>query len=245
MKETLRYQPIPREYENYSDEEKLMKTEAYFEHIKGLYGEIKEYGNVYRDKINQLLQKKASMGQIAEVMLEKKFEEICYNHYDFCCNMVLCQIAIKEEAMGLPVVYHNINTMEEAVNFMQQIVFYLRRLELDWEEEEAEELVLMLKEGQISYLCIAELICQRTTVRKLHTTTRVATLLNHCGMLKEAVMILIMVEQLLPYSGEKIMTIANALLELGQLRQAYEILLKYENPNNEIKELQQLLKERL
>lgn len=245
MKEALRYQPIPKEYVNYTDEEKINKTEAYFERIKEIYGEIKEYGNAYRERINRLLQSKASMGQIAEVMLEKKFEEICYNHYDFCCNMVLCQIAIKEEAMGLPVVFHNVENMEEAVTFMQRIVFYLRRLEFDWEEEAAEELVLMLKEGQISYLCIAELICQRTTVRKFHTATRVANFLNHCGMLKEAIMILVLVEQLLPYSEEKIMSIANALLELGQLRQAYEILLKYENPNIEIKELQQLLKERL
>ena len=51
-------------------------------------------------------------------------------------------------------------------------------------------------------------------------------------------MLVMRLEQMLPYSNRKVMSFAMLLLDMEEGRLAYEVLMKYQNPNEEIKQLQ-------
>ena len=64
-------------------------------------------------------------------------------------------------------------------------------------------------------------------------------------MRRDALFLIMYLEQKLPYGERKIMTFAMTLLELGEAQLAYEILLKFQNPDEEIIELQDALSKML
>lgn len=245
MIERLRFVPIPKEYGEFNREQAIKATEKYFDGISELYETIAAVGADYKIKINDLLAKGASIGKLADVMLEKEVQSLCYNEYEFCSFVVLCQIAMKEEAMGLPHILRNMKSITEACELMQKIVFGIRRVEFGWEDEKLEDFLGLIQREQISYICIADMLCQRTVINPLYAVCRIAKLLYAKKMEKDAAMLLVLADESLPYSDKKIMKFAEVFLDMDMPKQAYIILDKYQEPNEEIVEIQRLLGEKL
>lgn len=245
MAEKLRFAPIPEEYENFSREQVIKATEKYFDNISGIYEMIATVGASYKNKINGLLKNGAAVSELAEIMLEKDFEKLCYYEYECCSIVVLCQIAMKEDTIGLPHIFHNVQSITEACELMQKVIFGIRRVELGWEDEKLEDFLSLIQREQISYICIAEMLCQSTTIYPLYAADRIARLLYARGMKKEAAMILVLTEEAFPDSNKKNLLFAEAFLDMDMPKQAYLILNKYKKPNEEIVGLQRLLGEKL
>lgn len=243
MKKGTLIPPIPKEYLTYSDQEKIEKTEKYYQKIDDLYRRMDATEGDYTKRLNQLLQQDVDWKELFEILIEKEAQILCLYKYEFYVLKILCQIAEKEAAFKEPSVLQNVHSMEGAVLWYQKCVFLLRRFEFEWEEDA--ELLLLMQEKKLSYICLTEVICGEGIARKIHTICRVAQYLYLNGLTRDAVLLLMRMEQQLPYSERKIMTFAMTLLDLGERQLAYEILMKYQNPDKEIKELQTALSEML
>lgn len=243
MREGTLIPPMPKEYLAYSNKEKLEKTEKYYQKISDLYQRMDVSRNGYRERLDCILQNEVSLKEMKELFMEKEAQILCLYDYDFYILKLLWQIAETEENFHIPHIIQNIKSIEDAVYWYQRCVFLLRRFELDWEEDE--ELYVLVKENKVSYICLAELICGEGIVCKIHTAAWVAQYFYKNGLIKEAILFLMWLEKQLPYSERKIMQFTMTLLDWGERQLAYEILMKHQNPDQDIKELQTALREML
>ena len=232
--------PIPKEYMSYSGEEAIARTEENYEKIADMYKRVDDIADDYKKKIERLLQSGASAIQLCEVFQDKDARTLCRALNEFHEVRGLCRIAEEEEAFEELSVLQNFTTMDEAVQWLQLCFFVLRDFEFD--REASEELLLLVREKKLSYICLTELVLDKRIVRKIHTAERIAAYLYVNGQYREALLFLMRMEQKLPYSEKKIMAFAMALLNMGEHRLAYEVIMKFQNPNAEICQLQTELK---
>ena len=236
MKQEILIPPIPKEYISYSKREAIERTEEIYEEIEDMYEHVDIIQNDYKNKINHLLQSGVSAAQLGQVFKDKDAQTLCRALNDFHILRVLCRIAEEEEVFLEPCLLQNIHSMEDAVQWLQLCIFMLRDFEFD--KEVNEELFLHVKEKKLSYICLAEIVADSWIIQKIHTAERIAVYLYENGESREALLFLMRLEQMLPYSEQKIMTFAMILLDMGEYRLAYEVLMKYQNPNEEICQLQ-------
>lgn len=239
MRREMVMPPVPIEYSTYSAQQKIEKTKQYYEKIGGLYQRIDGFLSDYENRINNLLQDNASVDSVNAVLLEKNAQILCLYINEFSILKSICHIAKYEEEFNELSILQNCKTIKEAELWMQRCIFLLRRFEFDWEEDG--ELLELVEEKKISYICLAEILCMDHIVQKISVGSKVARYLYFNGLKREALLFLMQVENKLSYSEKKIMTFAMALLDMGERRLAYEVLLKYQNPNEEIKEMQEML----
>lgn len=232
--------PIPKEYIEYSKGEAIARTEEIYAEIDEMYKHVDVIRNDYKNKINHLLQTGASAVQLGEIFKDKDAQTLCRAFNDFHVLRILCRIAEEEEVFQEPCLLQNFHSMEEAVQWLQLCIFMLRDFEFD--REIHEEFLLQIKGKKLSYICLAEIVTDNWIVQKIHTAESVARFLYENGGYREALLFLMRLEQMLPYSEQKIMTFAMTLLDMGEHRLAYEVLIKYQNPNEEICQLQTELK---
>ena len=100
------------------------------------------------------------------------------------------------------------------------------------------ELVELVKQNEVSYICLSELIGEREVIQKVRTGCRIAEYMYKNGLSRQAVLFLMRLEQKLPYSERKIMQFTMTLLDMGEQQLAYEVLMKYQNPDEDVKNLQ-------
>lgn len=228
--------PVPKEYAFYTDNEKIEKTEAYYRKMDDIYGRVDTFEEAYKNRIEQLLQNEGKAADLTNVLKEKDAQLLCYCSYEFDIIRILCRIAEQEEIFKEPSVLRNVHTMEEAVSWRHKCVFLLRRFEFDWEE--TDELLMLVRERKISYICLAEMICENWIVQKVHVVDRIVRYLYENDQKREAMLLLMRLEKILPYSEKKVITFAMTLVDMGEFQLAHEVLLKFKNPNEDIKELQ-------
>lgn len=234
--------PVNEKYASCTEEEKREKTEKTFEEIKAYYEKIEAVESDYINRINSVLNTGAGAKEALAILGDTMGQMICYYRYRFHLFEILCHIAKQEEEHGEPVVFRNFHTIDEAYEWIQQCIFELRRVELGWEEESYGELLNHLKNNEISNICLAQLIGKCEIIRKLETADRMAKYMYKRGMEKKAVSFLMCLDNILPYSEEKIMTFTMTLLEINERRLAYKEILKFKEPNDEIREMQKVLK---
>ena len=236
MKQGILIPPIPKEYITYSEQEMIKRTESIYEEIDDLYKKVDVIEDKYREKTNRLLENKVGAASLCELMKEEDVKVLCRALNEFHVLKKISQIAEMEEVFSEPCVLQNFDTMEEAVSWLQLCIFTLRKFELDREYDD--ELLLLVKEKKVSYIYIAEIIRDSDIVQKIYTTEKVTRYLYENGQKREALLLVMRLEQMLTYSNRKIMSFAMLLLDMGEGRLAYEVLMKYQNPNEEIKQLQ-------
>lgn len=186
------------------------------------------------------MKKEVSASQLCKFFEEKDTQILCRALNEFHVFRLLCRIAEEEDEFHEPCLMQNFQTMEEAVDWLQLCIFCVRDFEFD--RETGSELVTLIKDKKMSYIFLAELITNNWIVQKIHTAERVALYLYENSQGREALLFLMRLEQMLPYSEEKIMIFAIALLNMGECRLAYEVLMKYQNPNEEIRQMQEELR---
>lgn len=243
MKNGILLSPNPKEYEKYTDRKKIIKTEELFERVERIKDNINQNKEVYRKRIDILLAKGTKAEEVAVILQEKMGYQLCNHESEFHAFKILCQIAEYEEKFKEPCVLQNFHNMEEAGNWLQQCVFELRRFEFGWED--GTEFLTLLQERKLSYICLADILCKCEIIRKYETAGRLACYLCGNGWKREAILLLIWVEQMLSYSDEKIMSFTMTLLEMGERKLAYEMLMKYRNPDVYVKEMQAALAKKL
>jgi len=234
--------PVNEKYAYCTEEEKRVKTEKTFEVLKEYYEKIEAVESDYINRINSVLNTGAGAKEALAILGDTMGQMICYYRYRFHLFEILCHIAKQEEECGESVVFRNFHTMDEAYEWIQRRIFELRRVELGWEEDSYGKLLNLLKNNEISYICLAQLIGKCEIIRKLETADRMAKYMYKHGMGKKAVSFLMWLDDMLPYSEEKIMTFTMTLLEMNERRLAYKEILKFREPNEEIKEMQNVLK---
>ena len=235
--------PVPKEYIGYSDKEKIEKTEQYYRKMADLYQRIDKTKPDYMLRVNDVLQKGATRREVVEILHEKEAQILCHYSQEFYILDFVCMVAELEEAMDSFPVLSGIQSLEEMSLLHQKCVFLLRRFELDWESDE--ELLYMVKEKQVSYILLAELIRKEWIFRKIYTGGRVFRYLYENELKKEALQFLIWLEKRLPYDENKIVFFTNMLLDAGERRLAYEFLLKHRNPNKDIEILLSSLRDNM
>ena len=240
MGEKVLIPPIPKEYISYSEQEAMARTEEIYEEITSLYERVDIIRDDYQKKINDLLQSEISATVLGEVFQNKDAQTLCRALNEFHELRNLCRIAQEEEQFQEPSLLQNFRTMDEAMQWLQLCVFVLRDFEFD--REVSEELFLAVSEKKLSYIFLAEVVLDNRIVRKVHTAENVAVYLYENGLHREALLFLMRLEQKLPYSERKIMNFSMALLDMGETGFAYDVLMKYQNPTEDICQLQSELK---
>lgn len=233
--------PIPKEYITYSNQEMNRRTEIYYQKIADLYCRMDASKEEYRKRLDFLLYNNVTSVELFKVLSEKEAQILSLYEYDYYCLKVLCDIAEKEELFNEPSVLQNVHNIDDAVYWQKKCVFLLRRFEFGREEDD--ELLLYVRQKKVSYIFMAELICGNSIVRKVHTACVVAKFLAQNGITREAVLLLMWLEKQLPYSERLIMMFSMTLLDMGERKLAYEILMKHRKPDSDIKELQIMLAE--
>ncbi len=240
MKEQL-FRPMPVAYERYTANEALTETEAYFEKIHELQDRMKEKGNAYKQRLDALIHKKASAVEIGALILEEDYQTLCVADGDLDVITTLVGIAIKEEQVGHTSILHAASSIGDAIEIFQRILFGIRRIALCWEEEANSEFLELVKEYDISYICLAEGIKHKTMVNQISTACSLAKCLAGVDRTLEALKLIILLDGVLDYSEEKIVEFTDAYLQMGAIKAAYEEILKYRNPNREILQLTEQL----
>lgn len=240
MKQEVLIPPMPEEYVMYSEGEKVEKAEEFYKEVEDMYKSVDAIHEKYKDKINHLLQNEVSSELLCDIMKEKNVQNLCGTLNEFHALKKLSRIARLESMFQEPSVLQNFDTIEEATCWLQRCLFFLRRFEFDREEDG--ELLLLIKEKKLSYICLAEMILDKSIVQKIYTTERVARYLYENEQKREALLFVMRIEQMLPYSDRKIIAFAMVVLDMGECRLAYEVLLKYKKPTEDIQQLQRELR---
>lgn len=242
MKEKAFIWPVSKDYAARSEQENQIKMEEAFKELEKYYYQISINEKYYREQVDALLSSGAKAGEILEILESDDGQVFCSYLYEFRLLEILCQIAEIEERRQEPWVFQNFDSIKSARAWVQQRIFDLRKFEFDWGEEYYQNLLKLISESKMSYICLAMIICKCEIIRKLETASKVTEHLYRSGKKREALLMLMWLEQMLPYSEEKIITFTATMLELGESRFAYEMLLKYQNPDENIKSLQEKLR---
>ena len=229
-----KYKPSPEKYEGLSPSEARAETDESFATIRVLYDEVSEKGEMYKERMNQLIREKASAERLAQVIQEEDYQRLCQADGDLNACSVIVQVALMEESIGLPSILTDINSMDEAITLFQQIAFGLRRIAFSWEKEELFDFLNLIRVRGISYICLAVNICQKNIVNQIATACKLARLLSEQDMAIEGFKLLVLLDNMFAYSDEKIIEFAHVFLDLGAIKMAYEELRKYHNPSTEI-----------
>lgn len=239
MRDKVLMPPIPMEYTSYSNQEKIEKTECYYKELSKVYLTIEGIEEEYKKRLDVLLEKKLKAKELLNILHKEGVQMLCNYRYEFTLLNRLCQIAEMEEVFSEPCVLQNIHSIKAAADWYQKCIFLIRRFEFDWEEDC--ELADLVKQREVSYICLSELVCVKDIIQKVQTGCRITAYLYRNGCPREAVLFIMRLEQKLPYSDGKVMHFAMILLDMGERKLAYEVLMKHQNPNAEIKELQSTL----
>ena len=236
MREKTLIPPVPKEYISYSEEEKIEKTEQYYKKVSELYSRIEGFQEECKKKMNALLETQADTKDLLAILSEEKMRMLCHYTYDFALLKRMCRIAEVEEVFKEPCVMQNICNLKDVTEWYQRCLFLVRRFEFNWEEDC--ELLDFIQQGKISYICLSELICDNEIIQKIQTGCRIAEYLHKNNCQREAVLFIMGLEQKLPYSERKVMHFTMTLLDMGERQLAYEVLMKHQNPNADIREMQ-------
>lgn len=234
--------PEPKEYEIYSTEEMMAETEKMFERTTEIYAVVGREKEKYQNKINSLLQLKRKPEEVLQLLNDETGELLCAHDGEFQTFRILCHIANCEEELGEPSVFQNVTGISDSCVWFQKRVFEIRKLELEWiDDEELTKLIELVSQKKISYICLAEIVHKGAIARKVQTADNLARYLHRMGVVREALLFLVWLDKLLPNGEKKVMSFTNTFLEMGQIRLAYEELLKYQNPDEPVREMQRAL----
>ena len=231
--------PVPKEYSTYTDIQKMEKTEIFYRQMEKIYQNVDEIKAEYFDRVEKLLKEEAGVSALKDILEEKEAWKLCDYSNVFYALRFLCRVAQLEEAFNEPNALQNIHSMNEVFSWVQESIFWVRRFE--YERVTESSFFLMIQQKKISYIWLAEIICEDWIVRKVSTCCRVARYLFNCGETREAILLLMFLEKKLPYSDRKIMSFSLALLEMGEYTLAHTVLMKHQNSDEETIELQREL----
>lgn len=240
-----RYEPNPIAYKDYQASEARAETDKNFVKMDKLYAQVSMYGPKYREVIETAMKEKVSAKILFDLVLEENYQKLCGAEGDLNCFIFISLIACKEESLGLSTLLNDINSLEEAISFYQQIIFGLRRIAFGFDEVEMEDYLYFIKERNISFVCLAEVIHYITGINQMDTACKLALLLKKCDMKSKAINMLCLLSTIFPYSEEKILAFTSAFLELGSVKMAYEELQRYQNPSSSISRMIQQLAAKL
>lgn len=232
--------PFPEEYAIYSDQEKLEKTERFFKENQEVYSIVENLEEACKKRMDMILEKKVDVKDLLLLFDKEEMQILCQYTQKFKVLNTFCQIAEMERKLGEACVLNNIYCMDDVMDYYQKCIFLIRKFELDWEEDC--ELLDLMQQKKLSYITLAELTCERMITQKVKAGCRIAECLHKNGYKREAVLFIMRLEQKLPYGVRKIMNFVTTLLGMGEHRLAYEVLMKYQNPNADVEELQNTLR---
>jgi len=246
MQENYRlWQPLGDYREEDTKEERRRKTDKKMKRLLEVYAEQEALLEKYHSILDRMLSEKRKASEMEEVVMQPEFRECCNMEYDLQCFLDAWKAAAIEEESNMRSNLYVCDNMEEVCANMQALVFGLRRVELDWEEETLSSFLSQIEEQQVSPVFLGELICRKKIGDKIHTAERMAGLLNKIGRHKEVILFLFYVADQLNNEEEAVLAFANALLETGDIRMGNEMLGRIENPKPEIVRLRKMLEERL
>ena len=228
--------PFPAEYAVYSEKEKLEKTEWFYRKKQEVNSVVEKYEEECKKRMDVILKKQVEVKNLLLLFDKEEMQLLCQNTQEFKVLKTFCQIAEMEIELGEVSVLHNIHCMEDVITFYQRCIFLIRRFEFDWEEDS--EMLELLKQKKVSCIALADLTCEKMIAQKVKAGCRIAECLYTNGYKREALLFIMRLEQRLPYSERKIMHFSTTLLDMGECRLAYDVLMKHQNPNEDIKELQ-------
>lgn len=200
---------------------------------------VKNYEETCKKRMDAILEKQVDVKDLLTLFDKKEIKLLCHNTQDYRVLHRICQIAEMEKSLGETCILNSVQSMSDVLDFYQKCIFLIRRLEFDWEEDD--DLLELMRQKKLSYIALAELACENIIGQKVKAGCRIADYLHRNDYKREAVLFIMRLEQKLPYSEKKVMYFAMALLDMGEYRLACEVLMKHQNPNADIKELQKTL----
>ena len=199
--------PFSEEYETYSDREKLEKSEELYRVKQEVYTIVESLEETCKKRMDTILERQVDASNLLLVFEKKEIQLLSQNVQDYKVLNRLCQIAEMEKVLGEVSILDNIHCMDDVMNYYQRCIFLIRRFELDWDEDCS--LLDLIREKKLSYVALAELICERMIAQKVKAGCRIADYLHRNGYEREAVLFIMSLEQKLPYSVRKIMNFAH------------------------------------
>lgn len=181
-------------YWNMTDAEKRKESQEFFQNLKARYDEFDKSGMLFCSKIDTILRGKRPFEELSEMIRSEECRHACIVENSFVNLRFWYGIAEREHASGIDLTLYYTNSIHEADLVLQQLHFYLRRIEFEWDIATCEEILDFIKEHHISYVCLAEAICKTKYTRPVHISTELAGMMERAGMRMEALKLLYLVE---------------------------------------------------
>ena len=232
--------PFSEEYETCSEREKMEKTELIYKTKQEVYTIVESLEEACRNRMDTILERQVDVRDLLLVFEKKEIQLLSQNVQEYNVLNRLCRIAEMEKVVGEVSVLSNIHCMDDVMDYYQKCIFLIRKFELDWEEDGA--LLNLIQQKKLSYISLAELIGEKMIIQKVKAGCQITDYLYRNGCQREAILFIVRLEQRLPYSVRKIMHFTTTLLNMGERRMAYEMLMKHQNPNEDVIELQNMLR---
>lgn len=182
-----------QEYTDMSDKDKIKNNELFFEELKQRYEEASKIDVI--GQLSHLLATKATLPQIKSFLLEDENKRIgnLDNRYVECLRLL--KIAEIEEYLGIKNVFQQFAYVNELVDTIQYIRFYLRRIEFGWEYDEWKEISDFIKAHEISFVVLCKLCCEKKVRRPSYIINKLSMLYDNIGMSRESMLIKIFYEK--------------------------------------------------
>lgn len=233
------------DYSQYSREQMPQVTDKYMKNLLRKYDQWERLMEKYKTAVNRMLRERTAASEIVKLVREDDFQDCTTADYLFTCFSVACQIGVLEEDNGRISNMNGCDSMEEVCERMQHIIFGLRRIEFDWEEEQHQLLLEQIDKWNISYVFLAEMTCQEMIVKRVKIATELARLLKKQGKHRESMLLLFYMANRLKCKTEVVMAFTNVLLEMGDIHWGNEMLQQIQDPSPEILRLQAMLAEKV
>ena len=199
----MSYGLIPESYVDLSAEEKKLKAQQFFDHIKIRYEEFDTQGLQYMETINLLLKSKASIEELKRTLLQPECKRVCNVDNRFVEFLTMLTIAEKAQLLNEKSFLEKLDSLDKAQVFWQSLHFYLRRIEFGWSRGEWEEIVPFIVEFDISSVCLAEVICRSGKYKRpRYVCSQIATALEEHGMMTDALKLLALADAYLEVETE-------------------------------------------
>lgn len=185
---------IQKAYWEMTDAEKRKESQEFFQKLEARYDEFNKTGMLFYSKIDDVLREKRPFEELSEIIRSEDCSHTCIVENSFVNLRFLYGIAQKEYTSGIEMTLYHVSSIHEAELVLQQLHFYLRRIEFNWDETECEEILDFIKERHISYVCLAEAICRTKYNRPAYISTMLAGMMERAGMRREAMKLLYLAE---------------------------------------------------
>lgn len=185
-----------KNYSEMSDVEKIENNEHFFSELKERYSEYDRRIGTLIDQISQKICYQADISEIKNILLDSANKKIGNLDGRYVECLKLLEIAELEIYFGLPCLFAAVNGLDELLELVTVLRFYIRRIEYGFKYDEWKGIAELIDGFGVSFVFLCKLCLEKTISRKSYVIEQLSKLYEDIGRKNESMLILTLFESI-------------------------------------------------